>query len=483
MIETLSLNLLIGFFVLVLGLLSWRLFRDKEIKELSFEGAAQSLKVHSCFLVPLLLLFGIAHFLGLSLAGGALFLLAGFAIPLLVSLTGLSSETRALLILLLTVSITLFVPEEGYRVNFAALIAGLVSWKSVDFLLISKEAKGALADFLPSFLWLVGIYWTKTVDTATWLPMHQKLILGVLCVSILMRWIQGMYLSNDKLYFKRISLAVTGSLFLLIYINQFIVSLDLGKMAVIAGAGFFLAYLFDAMEKTCDPGKRVLSDLKKVVFVGIFTLLISRLFGMLGLVVLAISMLVSTTSGVALLAAAFWAGRVFAQSFIFEFNSNMTGINIMHPYAGAALFAGFFLSMALSLLIRHSDRMMSTILFFTATVLAPVASIYFLHAEPTASLLYAALVSSTLFAIMAPSIYQGSAEEEDSHKQSALVLIPGQLLAYAILSNELISKGNTANIQERMIALAVITLIAALVLWLAYTVGSVKKPLDEEASA
>ena len=469
MIQTLTVNLLVGSVLLLLGLLGWRLFGAAEKDSKNFSGAALSKnsKVYGLFLIALLLPFALAGLLGLSFANSFLFLIGGFMVPAIFSSLGLSHGSRAILVLLLAVAVTVLVPEEGYRLSYAAFIAGLASWKAVDYFLISDEDKaGSFEDFLPAFLFVVGVYWTKTADTATWIPIHQKLILGAISVSMLMRAIQGQFLSNDKLYFKRISLAVTGSLFMLIYINQFIVALELGKIAVIAGAGYFLTYLFDAMDKSCDHEDRVLSDLKKILFIGIFTLLVSRLFGMLGLVVLAMSMLISTTSGVALIAAAFWGARVLAQSFIFDFNSNMTGINIMHTYAGAALYGGFFLGVDVRLLIATSkNRLATDILFSPATVIAPVTAVYFLHAEPAASLFYSALVAASLLAVVAPSFYgEGAA----GASQGALMLIPPQLLAFGILVNELISRGNTADLKERMIVLVAVSVLSSVILWIAY---------------
>ena len=469
MIQTLTVNLLVGSVLLLLGLLGWRLFgaAEKDSKNFSTADLAKNSKIYGLFLAGLLLPFAFAGLLGLSFANSFLFLIGGFFLPAILSSLGLSHGSRSILILLLSIAVTALVPEDGYRLSFAAFIAGLASWKAVDYFLISDEAKpGSLEDFLPAFLFVVGIYWTKTADTANWIPIHQKLILGAVSVSMLMRAIQGQFLSNDKLYFKRISLAVTGALFMLIYINQFIVALELGKIAVIAGAGYFLTYLFDAMSKSCDQEDRVLSDLKKVLFIGIFTLLVSRLFGMLGLVVLAMSMLISTTSGVALIAAAFWGARVLAQSFIFDFNSNMTGINIMHTYAGAALYGGFFLVVALSLLIaRSKSRLATGILFTAATVIAPVTTVYFLHAEPAASLFYAALVAASLLAVVAPSIY---GETEAAASQGALMLIPPQLLAFGVLVNELISRGNTADLKERVIVLVAVSVLSSAILWIAF---------------
>ena len=427
-------------------------------------GIAANARTYFLFLIPLILLFGLAGILGISFGAVSQFgwMLAGFMVPALVSSSGISIQGRSLIILALSVLSSLFFGGESLVLNFSSYLVGLISWKTVDYLLIQEES--TLEDVLPSLLWLVGIFWTQTVDTGNWIALHQKMILGTMTVVIFMKLMQGPYLTNDKLYLKRIGLAAFGLLCLLIYVNQLMAAWELGKLTVIAGVGFFLAYLFDAMDlQNGEENITVLHDIKKVLFIGIFTLLISRLFGMFGLVILGAAMLVSTTSGIALLAAAFWIARVLVQTFIFDFNSNITGINIMHSYTGASLFAGFFLVVALSLLIKKVEsRLITAILFATALLMAPVTAVYFLHAEPAASLLYSSLVASVLVGLMAPSIYG----EESSLRQGALLLIPSQLTSFAILANQLIEKGNSAGTQERMIALVIACVLSSLVLLL-----------------
>lgn len=464
MIETLTVPLILLFYAVLLVLFFWRFIRDKDYENFSAAGIAANARTYFLFLVPLVLLFGLAGILGISFGAVSQFgwMLVGFVVPALVSSSGISIQARSLIILALSVLSSLFFGGETLVLNFSSYLVGLLSWKTVDYLLIQGES--TLEDALPSLLWLAGIFWTQTVDTGNWLALHQKMILGTMTVVLFMKLMQGPYLTNDKLYLKRIGLASFGLLCLLIYVNQLMSAWELGKLTVIAGVGFFLAYLFDAMDLQDNEEKiTVLHDIKKVLFIGIFTLLISRLFGMFGLVILGAAMLVSTTSGIALLAAAFWIARVLVQTFIFDFNSNITGINIMHSYTGAALFAGFFLVVALSLLIKKLEsRLITSILFATALVMAPVTAVYFLHAEPAASLLYSSLVASVLVGLMAPSIYG----EEASFRQGALLLIPSQLTSFAILANQLIEKGNNAGTQERMIALVVACVLASLVLLL-----------------
>lgn len=478
LVEALTIKLLVIFFGIVLSVLSWCLFRDKEVKNIDMGEIGKGARLYLLVAIPLVLLYLVAMALGLKFSSvdNLLYMLTGLILPGVISSTGLSNVPKSLLVLSLSVVVSFFFKDASYSVNFASYLTGLIVWKTIDH--IVKQNEGALADFVPAFLWLVGIYWTHTVDPAAWLVLHQKLILGAITVSIFMRWVQGPYLTNDKLYLKRIGLAVTGGLVFLIYINQLIVALEMAKFAVVAGVGFFLNYLFDAMDNKESADHPVLLDFKRVLFVGIFTVLISRLFGMIGLTIFAISMLATATSGVSLVAAAFWGGRVLLQSFVYDFNSNMTGINIMHTYVGAAMFAGFFIAIAVFLVLKEvENRKIASILVVAATLIAPVSSVYFLHAEPTASFFYSALVAASLLALTAKSF---NVEDEGLVRFSALVLVPPQLVSCGILAHELIKIGNSAQTKERIIALAVTFVLASIVL---FSINLISKKEAKEASA
>ena len=81
--------------------------------------------------------------------------------------------------------------------------------------------------------------------------------------------------------------------------------------------------------------------IKNILLVGICTLVASRLFGMEGLLILAAATVVAPIPGSALIAGLFWSSRALLQSYVSQFNPNVTGVNLMHNYASAALYAGF----------------------------------------------------------------------------------------------------------------------------------------------
>lgn len=456
---TLTSELVILLSALIVIVFFWRFVRDKDAQNLTPAKLSSGGKVLAALVVPISLLFLGSGTIGVNLTNALPYFLVGAIVPYILSQVGVPPFPRSLLILGGTVAFSLLVDGEAYKTLTAALIAGLLTWKVVENVLV--EEWSTLEDVLPGFLWLVGMYWTRTADSGTWLPIHQKMIAAVFMVVIFLRWIQGPFLKEDKLFVKRICLALTGGLFLLILVTKLLAAMELTRHCVIVGAGFFLTYLLSHMDKSsCESGSLTLKSFKQLVFIGIFTLLAERLFGTIGLVLLAASTLIATGTGVAYIAGLYWGTRVFLQCFIFDYNSNMTGINVMHPYVSAALYGGLLLALTVSLLLKSSlDRGTKTLLLVAAIVIAAPATNFFLHAEPTASLLNAALAGAVIVAVFGKAIYGA---EPKLHEN--LMLVPGSLITFAILTAGLIELGNSVDSQGRMMASAgVAVLVGALV--------------------
>lgn len=458
---TLTSELVILLSSLIAIVFLWRVLRDKDLRNLTPARLGPGGKVLAALVVPIALLFLGSGTIGVDLTNTLPYFLAGAVLPYILSQVGVPPFPRSLLILGGAVAFTMLVDGETYKPLTAALIAGLFTWKVVENIVLEKWS--TLEDVLPGFLWLVGMYWTRTADSSTWLPIHQKMIAAVFMVVIFLRWIQGPFLKEDKLFVKRICLAATGGLFLLILVTKVLSAMELTNLCVLVGAGFLLTYLLSHMDKTsCESGSLTLKSFKQLVFIGIFTLLAERLFvpGTFGLVVLAASTLIATGTGVAYIAGLYWGTRAFLQCFIFDYNSNMTGINVMHPYVSAALYAGLLIALAVSMLLKSSlDNRTKALLFVAATVIAAPATNFFLHAEPTASLLNAALAGAVIVAVFGKAMYGA---EPKLHEN--LMLVPGCLIAFGILTGGLIEVGNSTDSEHRMMASAgVAVLVGALV--------------------
>jgi len=460
--SVLKTELLVIFSIITASVFLWRFSRDKVMADISFGGIAPALKVLLAIVVPVGALMFAGGGISPELPFAAPFFIGAVALPMLLSQIGLPPFLRSLLLLAGAVAFTCFVPIDHYQGAVAAAVAGLVCWKSADNLLLNQE-KSTLEDFIPPFLWLVSILWTKTVDAENWLAPHQNMILASFVAGIFMRWIQDPFLKVDKLYVKRLCLAVTGGLVLLCLVTKVVVALELAKLCVIAGGGYLLTYMLQAMDQAGENDSVAMKSFKQLLFLGIFTLLATRLYFTPGLIVLAISTMIATRSGGAAIAGVYFGSYIFLQTFIFKFNSNMTGINVMHPYTSAALYAGLLIAITASLLIRERmDSRSRTLLFISATLIAPAATSYFLHAEPAASLLLATLVGSVIIGMFARALANSELKGYDN-----VMLVPAQMIAVGLLTGDLIATGNVADSQQRMTALIGLAVACSAVLGIA----------------
>ncbi len=162
--------------------------------------------------------------------------------------------------------------------------------------------------------------------------------------------------------------------------------------------------------------------------------------------------------GSALIAGLFWSSRALLQSYVSQFNPNVTGVNLMHNYASAALYAGFLVIILASVLIKdqHDRKILSGGLIAALIVLA-AGSNYFLHAEPTGSLLISLSVLAILVAYLAPVLFPGRAADQEN-----LILLPALATTTALLTSGYIEHGNDATNQQRMIALCVVAALVAI---------------------
>ncbi|MDZ4834130.1 MAG: hypothetical protein SGJ27_10175 [Candidatus Melainabacteria bacterium] len=507
-------ELIVIFSILAVSVFLWRFSRDKV--KLTFDQFVPALKVMLAIIVPISGLMLISQSFGLAIADAAPYFAGAVALPFLISASGMPPFLRALLLLGASVAFTCMVPADNYQHPLAAVVAGLVCWKSAQNLL--KQETSTLEDFLPAYLWLVSIYWTKTVDSGAWVGHHQNLILASFVVAIFMRWIQDPFLKVDKLYVKRVCLAITGGLVLLILVTKVVVVMDLAKICAIGGAGYLLTYVLQAMDKVGPNESVSAKSFKQLLFIGIFTLLATRLFFTPGLIVLAIATAIATTSGAAMIAGLYWGSYIFLHTFIYKFNSNMTGINVMHPYTSAALYAGLLIAITAALLIRERiDNRAKALLLLAATILAPAATAFFLHAEPTSAMLLAVMIGCVLITIFSKALagVEWRASIATPHSQDVVanvhtkdvvtveskqilpvfglfgyesaMLVPAQMIAFGFLTAELLDKGNNVDSSVRMTVLIALAVLSSVVLGIAsfmsrQTATVVVDPAEVEAA-
>lgn len=452
-------ELLVIFGILTASVFLWRFSRDKVMAQLSGAGLVPSLKVLLAMVIPIAGLMWVGSMAGLELALAAPYFAVAAVVPYILSSIGLPPFLRSLLLLASAVAFTSFVPVDHYQVCVEAAVAGLICWKAAENLLVSPE-KSTLEDFVMPFLWLVTTLWVKTVEADNWVGLHHNVILASFAAAIFMRWIQDPFLKIDKLYVKRVCLAITGGLVMLILVTKVVGALELAKLCALAGGGYLLTYVLQALDARREHESLALNSFKQLLFIGIFTLLATRLFFTPGLIVLAITTAIATTSGAALMAGVYFGSYILLQTFIFKFNSNMTGINIMHSYTSAALYAGLFIAITASLLLRERmDNRARTLLFIAAGVMAPAATSYFLHAEPAASLLVAVLVGTIVIGIFCRALANAHWKGYEN-----VMLTPAMMIAFGLLTGELITTGNSADAQQRYMVLIGLGVAATAVL-------------------
>ncbi|SRR5579875_12915 len=405
-------------------------------------------KSFAAVLLPFLLLIAAGQFAHLQAAGSLRWFALAAALPFLLSRLSMPAPLNGVILLALTVVWTRCLPEAATAPVCFAAVAGLAVWKTAEHLLLSSGP--TLEDLLPPLIWLVGLNWLQSAMPATAQASREGLLLGTLAVVLVMRLLQTPFLGVDKLFVKRIVLASSGGLFVLLIIMKLLVAPDLSRLAVLAGGGVFLSYLFQSLHKEEAADYGAVEAVTVLVLIGIFTLVATRLFGTFGLVVLAPTMLLSGRAGFAHAAALFWVARILVQSFVLSYVPNVTGINLTHAYTSAALYAGLLAAMLASLALRDlTDRRWLTAVFLAAGSLSPLAGDYFLHEEPTASFLVAAAVGAVLCAVLAPAMYRQSIPGHES-----VLLLAVQMVAFALLGNELISLGNQGTAADKLVVLA-----------------------------
>jgi len=243
-------------------------------------------------------------------------------------------------------------------------------------------------------------------------------------------------------------------------------------------AGIFTAMLTNTAfshEKTSERESAVFHrQLHFVILVGILALIGSRTFSMMSFLVLAPTALLASASGIGAAIGLFWTSRVLLQTFVVTYNSNVTGINLMHPYVSASMFAGFFLSLLFTVnLMRSAKAWQDSLFFLSIAAAAPILSNYFLHEEPTSGFLSSLLTASVLLVCLAPLLNPSAPQP---NRLNVLILLPTISLATALFSSSLLTTGNETPTADRIQLAIYLTAAFAAVTLVAFVVSLVRKP-------
>lgn len=477
---TLSTSILWLFAIACLVSLVIPFLRDKVVGKLTYKEMAPSLPQFLFVVLPMAAIFGIASQFGVNVANTLPYFLGAAAAVFLLSRINMPAQLSGIMLLVGAFLFTNGTPVEGFLVPASALMFGLLSWKIADNFLF----KSSYDDVLPAVIWLAGTMWIRLSSEGADMVMHESLLLGVISVCLLIRTIFHVvtqFMEDDVYYLKRTVLATTGGLCLLIVITKLLTAPDLAKVAALVGAGMLATFIFagraipvsdppaddPTAPKPLDPYASLLgtNGIGMLIAIGILLLVATRLWGTLGLVLLAPTALVAAWPGPAQYPGLFFTLRTLLQVFILSFNSNVTGINIMHAYTGAALYAGFIIMAILTLLLRDIlDRRILTAIYLAAGVMVPLGANYFLHAEPTSSLLVSSTVAAVLLAAIAPTMQQPSTAKGYEN----IMLLPALMIASGITTSGLLEAGATSTIQLKATMLGYgigLLVVVAIVCW------------------
>lgn len=439
----LSTGILYLFVASVLVALAVAVWREGALKQLAFSISPHLFKQFAIFLLAVGALLGLRGFFADDAWTSELLFAVGALLPFVLKRFGVQSGHLGVILLLLAVCQTRFFTEQLSTAGMLATLFGLGVYKILENIIFGLENN--FDDVLPAFIWLAGSYWLSTGISTSAKPVQENILLVCLTLSVLLKTIQTPFLTEDKSYIKRILLAAVGGLGLLLILTKVLLLPKMAPLAALFAAGLLFAYMFEPVGQSEDK-QNTFDPVRLLVLIGVLTLGATRLFGTLGLLVLVPTTVVATVSEGVVLAGMFWISRVLLQAFVALYNSNITGINLMHAYTSAALYGGVVVVCLLSLALRdvESSWMKAAIVLLACSLLPP-GIIYFLHEEPTGSFLVAATVAGISLVSLIPILYK----RQETSAQKNLMLTPVLMTTACLLCGQLVERGNQATASGR----------------------------------
>lgn len=463
---------------------SLRFFKDGVWKQLTLKPVAQRLPLFALIMLPFVGLFLVGQQFGVSAAEGLPFFGGAVVLSYLLSALNLPSYLRGILLLVASVALSQLGAPESTIVGLGSALVGLLAYKLTENLSYLPES--TFDDVVPPLIWLTAVMWITSVHGTSATALTQaNIILGIMSVAIGLRFFQGPIISaapnEDSAYLKRVMLSSAGGLVVLVIIARVLVAMNYTNLAWLCGAGFFVTYMF----KGADHEKRYAMPshqaVKMLILVGILSVFATRFFGTFGLLALAPAAMVAPITSAALIPGIYFASRALLQVFVQNYNSNVTGINLTHQYAGAAMYAGFLLAVVLAVFFREfKDRRVLLTLMTGIAIVVPVMSNFILHAEPTSSLLVSTTVSAMLMAVLAPSLFK-----DETRGVENLVLLPALMVGSGLTSSGLLSAGleSTIDVKSTVLSYGILFVLAlTLCYWWMFHRGKKNQPVAESGA-
>lgn len=450
--------ILITFIIMSISGFFLRFFKDGVWKQLSMKPLMQRLPLFASIMLPFIGLFIVGQQFGVAAAAGLPYFGGAILLSYLLSALNLPSYLRGILLLAASVALTQFGASDANIIGLGSALTGLLAHKLIENLSFTLES--SFDDALPPLIWLTTVMWVTSVHgTSAAAVMQAGTVLGVISVSLLLRFAQGPILgAKHNEFTKIIMLSTTGGLLVLLALTKGLAAVNYTNLAWLCGFGFLLTYLFknvDVENRYSIPSHQAV---KMLILVGILTVFATRFFGTFGLLALAPVAMVAPVSSAALIPGIYWASRALLQVFVQNYNTNVTGINLTHQYSGAAMYAGFLLAVVLTIFFREfkDRRVLLTIMTGTAIVV-PVMSNFVLHAEPTCSLFVSTTVAAILMAVMAPSLLKDEVKGVEN-----LALLPALMVGSGLTSSGLLTAGleSTIDVKTAVLSYGILFVLA-----------------------
>jgi hypothetical protein len=451
------------------------------LKSLSFNFTKKEMAQYLAFFLPVVALFAIVSVLRADSAWNILTFSLSMFLPFLLATIGFSSGFISSFLMLAVVAATAFSGESLPENSTLIISLGLLFYKSIDLLFYRRKSQ--FEDIIPAMTWLSALIWFQsrffvhTVTDQANLIAQQNVVLLTIAITFGLKPLISMMAGPDRFFLKRLGLCALGGVALFGFTNFILLKPVYSVVSALFAGGLFTSLLpsTDFRDSRIVERDSVLfhRQLHFVILIGILALVGSRTFSMLSFLVLAPTAMVATGGGIGAAIAFFWTSRVLLQTFVVNYNSNVTGINLMHPYVSASMFAGFFLSLLFTIaLMRPAKAWQDSLFFLAIAASSPVVSTYFLHEEPTSGFLSSLLTASVLLVCLAP-LLNPSAEP---NRLDTLILLPSISLTTALFSNALLTMGNETSTEDRVQLALYLTCAFAVITLIAFIVSLVKTP-------
>lgn len=460
----LSQQILILFGICAAAAFFFPFVRDGVLKQLSGSELIKSLVPFLIAMLPFGAMFGLAAYLQMNVAVSGPAFIGAALLAFLLSRVGLPATYRGIALLAASVALTSFVPADNVISAVSAATLGLLASKLLDNLFFAEAS--TYEDAVTPLAWLGGVLYLSMPGDGN-ATLHANMLLGVISVCLLMRVFQRPFMTDDRWLVKRVVLASTAGLGALLVMTKLLLQTEVWDMALMIGGAVFCAYLFQNADLEGEDKVTAATGIQQLIVIGVLTLVAARFFGTFGYLMLVPAAIVPFRGGIATYAGLFFLSRVLVQAFVSTYNENVTGINLIHPYTGAAQYAGFIVVAVMFILVRElTDRRARAALFLLCGALVPMGANFYLHAEPTSSLLVSATVAGVMLAALGPALTRSATPVGFGN----LLVATCMMSVAGITYGGLIEAGVNASNETRLAILggaAALAAIAAAVGWFA----------------